>query len=247
MENIEFQYGSEEQGSKLAGVADLRFGRSPQLQRRAVRHGRLISTARFPARCRASQPPAATIRKLAELGAAAFRTTLPVQTRRRHRSGHARRKQHPELARRYQQQCRRLESRPIRIPRTWHDASTPQRPSCGRRRWRRLHRARRDRRIGPKDAGGLAGGPQRKPAGRTAANEPARRRDSRQPTRLRSNGLKLEFNRKPLTGRLAYLFRSGMRPARLDAEIRRAQFDIDAALDFGKALLAGSAWSGPAR
>ena len=58
-------------------------------------------------------------------------------------------------------------------------------------------------------------------------------------------GLKAEFDRKPVTGRLAYFFRSGKRPARLDAELKAPQFDIDAALDFGKALLAGSALERP--
>ena len=59
--------------------------------------------------------------------------------------------------------------------------------------------------------------------------------------------LKAEFDRKPVTGRFAYFFPSGKRPARLDAELKAPQFDIDAALDFGKALLAGSAVGAAAR
>ncbi len=57
--------------------------------------------------------------------------------------------------------------------------------------------------------------------------------------------LKAEFDRKPVTGRLAYFFPSGKRPAKLDAELKAPQFDIDAALGFGKALLAGSAVERP--
>src|SRR5262249_59909152 len=40
-------------------------------------------------------------------------------------------------------------------------------------------------------------------------------------------------------------FRSGNRPPRLDAQLSAQQFDFDAALDFGKALLAGSAIDRP--
>ena len=57
--------------------------------------------------------------------------------------------------------------------------------------------------------------------------------------------LKVELDRKPATGRLAYIFASGTQPARLDVEVKAAQFDIDAALDFGRALLAGSAVTRP--
>src|SRR6476469_3515946 len=63
--------------------------------------------------------------------------------------------------------------------------------------------------------------------------------------RIAVEGLKAEIDRRPLTGRMAYLFRSGTRPARLDAEIKAPQFDIDAAVAFGKALLAVSAMERP--
>ena len=57
--------------------------------------------------------------------------------------------------------------------------------------------------------------------------------------------LNLEFNRQPLTGRFAYFLPSGNCPARVDAELKAAQFDFDSALDFSKALLAGSALDRP--
>ena len=59
------------------------------------------------------------------------------------------------------------------------------------------------------------------------------------------DGLKLEFDRKPLTGRLVYFYPSGPRPARLDAEVSAPDLDLDAGLAFGKALLAGSAVERP--
>ncbi len=52
--------------------------------------------------------------------------------------------------------------------------------------------------------------------------------------------LTAEFERKPLSGRLLYAFAAGNRPARLEAELAAPELDIDAALAFGKALLAGS-------
>ena len=76
MENVEFQYGSEEQGFKLTGVADLKFGRDPRFQ--GVLSGRKIDVDRVVSGG-TSQTPVAVMRKLTELGTAAFRTTLPVQ------------------------------------------------------------------------------------------------------------------------------------------------------------------------
>src|SRR5262249_6263501 len=59
------------------------------------------------------------------------------------------------------------------------------------------------------------------------------------------DGLKLEFDRKPLSGRFAYFFRSGNQPARLDTEVSAPQVDLDAALDFGNSLLARSVLDRP--
>ena len=76
MEHVEFQYGSEEQGLKLTGVADFKFGARPRFN--AVVSGRQIDVDRADGEG-ARQPPAVTLRRLAELGAASFRTALPVQ------------------------------------------------------------------------------------------------------------------------------------------------------------------------
>ena len=78
MENVEFQYGSEEQGLKLTGVADFKFGTRPRFN--GILSGRQVDLDRAISGADATrQPPAAAIRKLVELGAAAFRTAVPIQ------------------------------------------------------------------------------------------------------------------------------------------------------------------------
>ena len=52
--------------------------------------------------------------------------------------------------------------------------------------------------------------------------------------------LKAEFDRKPIAGRLVYVFAAANKSAKLDAELNASELDIDAALGFGNALLAGS-------
>ena len=52
--------------------------------------------------------------------------------------------------------------------------------------------------------------------------------------------LQAAFDRKTVTGRLAYVFASGKQAAKLDAALNAPELDIDTALAFGHALLAGS-------
>src|SRR5262249_11558930 len=78
MQDIEFQFGSEEQGFRLTGVADFRFGARPRFN--AVLSGRQIDVDRAVSGPGAEkQAPAAVIRRLAALGTSAFRTSLPIQ------------------------------------------------------------------------------------------------------------------------------------------------------------------------
>ncbi|MFY9687053.1 MAG: AsmA-like C-terminal region-containing protein, partial [Pseudolabrys sp.] len=63
--------------------------------------------------------------------------------------------------------------------------------------------------------------------------------------RIAVEQLKAEFDRKPVAGRLAYTLASANREAKLDAELKAPQLDIDAALGFGRALLAGSTLERP--
>ena len=78
MEQVEFQYGSEEQGLKLTGVADFKFGKRPRFD--GVLSGRQVDLDRALASGDGSRPlPAAAIRELAELAGAVFRPSIPIQ------------------------------------------------------------------------------------------------------------------------------------------------------------------------
>ena len=78
MQQFEFQYGSEEQGLKLTGVADFKFGKHPRFD--GVLSGRQIDLDRALAGDDGSRPPpAAAIRKIAELAGGAFRPAIPIQ------------------------------------------------------------------------------------------------------------------------------------------------------------------------
>ncbi len=247
MEGIEFQYGSEEQGFKLSGVADFKFGARPRFD--GVLSGRQIDLDRAVAGTdTARQPPAAAIRKLAELGAAAFRTTMPVQ-----------------IGVGIDQVT--LGGNSVQNLRG-DISSTANGWTLDRLEFRApgMTQVRLSGRLDVKADGVAFTGPAEIDAadpkilaawleGRSET-APGDGRPKSVPMSLRGDvtlagdkiaveGLKAEFDRKPVTGRLAYFFPTGTRPARLDAELKAPQFDIDAALDFGKALLAGSALERP--
>src|SRR6185437_12492969 len=77
MEQVEFQYGSDEQAIKLSGTADFKFGVKPHFQ--GVLSGRQIDFDRVLENTGAPRPPpAAAFRTLAELAASAFRPTFPI-------------------------------------------------------------------------------------------------------------------------------------------------------------------------
>jgi large subunit ribosomal protein L24 len=63
--------------------------------------------------------------------------------------------------------------------------------------------------------------------------------------RIAVERLHAEFDRRALDGRLAYTFAAGNRPARLEASISAADFDVDAALAFAGNALAGAAVDRP--
>jgi uncharacterized protein involved in outer membrane biogenesis len=243
MENVEFQYGSDEQGFKLAGVAAFKFGARPHLD--SVLSGRQIDLDRAISGTDAvRQPPAAAIRKLAELGSAAFRTSLPIQIG-------------------------------VGIDQVTFGGNSVQNVrgdiSSSADGWKldrfefRAPGMTQVRLSGRLDVGadGVAfTGPAEIDAsdpkvlaawleGRSETSQGELRPMSLRgdvilaSDRIAVENLKAEIDRRPLTGRLAYLFRSGTRPARLDAEIKAPQFDIDATVAFGKALLAGSAMERP--
>ncbi|HET9175859.1 MAG TPA: AsmA-like C-terminal region-containing protein, partial [Pseudolabrys sp.] len=243
MENIEFQYGSEDQGTKLSGVANFDFGARPRLS--AILSGRQIDLDRAVSGSGGSkQLVGDTVRKLAELGASTLRTTLPVQlgvsidlvtlggnTIQNLRGDISNRGDGWDLD--------RLE---FRAP-----GMTQMRVSGHLAVSADSFRFNGPTELESSDAKALAawleGRSENQPGDlrpMSLSGEVAIAAD-----RIAVDGLKLEFNRKPLTGRFAYFLRSGDRPPRLEAQLSAQQFDFDAALDFGKALLAGSAIDRP--
>jgi large subunit ribosomal protein L24 len=239
MQNVDFLYGSEDRGFRLGGVADLTFGAHPRLN--AVLSGRQIDFDRAVSNADgARQPPAAVIRRLAELAGAAYRPALPFQVG-------------------------------VGIDQLTLGGGTVQNLrgdisssgngwSLDKLEFRApgLTQVRLSGRLaveadtvafsGPAEietsdprtlAGWLEG------RGETASGE-LRPFSLRGDVTLASDKvaidqLKVELDRKPATGRLAYRFAAAGTPARLDAALTAAQLDIDAALDFGRAMLAGSA------
>jgi len=63
--------------------------------------------------------------------------------------------------------------------------------------------------------------------------------------RLAVDRLEAKFDRKAVEGRLLYAFATGQRPARLDAAITAAEFDLDGALAFVNNALAGTTFDRP--
>ena len=244
MDNLEFQYGSEEQGFKLTGVADLKFGRNPRFQ--GVLSGRQIDVDRvISGSGGATQSPVAVMRKLTELGTAAFRTTLPVQlglgidlvTL----GGNSIQNLRGDIS--SSAEGWNLERFEFRAP-----GMTQVRVSG-----RLAVNANDVAFTGPAEI--ESSDPKILAAWLESRSESQQNGDLR-PMSLRGDlalssekiavdRLSLEFNRQPLTGRFAYFLPSGNRPARVDAELTANQFDFDSALEFSKALLAGSVLDRP--
>jgi large subunit ribosomal protein L24 len=244
MDNLEFQYGSEEQGFKLTGVADLKFGRNPRFQ--GVLSGRQIDVDRvISGSGGATQSPVAVMRKLTELGTAAFRTTLPVQlglgidlvTL----GGNSIQNLRGDIS--SSGEGWNLERFEFRAP-----GMTQVRVSG-----RLAVNANDVAFTGPAEI--ESSDPKILAAWLESRSESQQNGDLR-PMSLRGDlalssekiavdRLSLEFNRQPLTGRFAYFLPSGNRSARVDAELTANQFDFDSALEFSKALLAGSVLDRP--
>jgi uncharacterized protein involved in outer membrane biogenesis len=243
MDNIEFQYGSEDQGTRLSGVANFNFGEHPRLS--AVLSGRQIDLDRAVSGTGGSkQPVGYTVRKLAELGASTLRTTLPVQL------GLS-----IDLVTLGGNSIQNLRGDISNSGDGW-DLDRLEFRAPGMTQMRVSGHL-----TVSADSFGFNGPAELESSDAKALAAWLEGRSENQPGDLRPmslsgdvaiaadriavDGLKLEFNRRPLTGRFAYFFRSGDRSPRLDAQLSAQQFDFDAALDFGKALLAGSAIDRP--
>ncbi|HEY5166806.1 MAG TPA: AsmA-like C-terminal region-containing protein [Pseudolabrys sp.] len=238
MKQVEFQYGSEEHGLKLTGVADFKFGKRPRFD--GVLSGRQIDLDRALAASDGSRPlPAAAIRELAELGGAAFRPTIPIQI------GVG---------------IDQIMLGGNTIQNLRGDISTDAHGwNLDRFEFRApgFTQVRLSGHLAVGAGGVVFSGPAEIDAGdpKVLAAWLEGRAETAQgdlrPLSLRGEvtlgsekvaveRLKAEFDRKTIAGRLAYVFAAGTLPAQLDAELNAPELDIDAALGFGKALLAGS-------
>jgi uncharacterized protein involved in outer membrane biogenesis len=237
MQNFEFDYGSRDGGLKLTGVADFKFGKRPRFD--GVLSGRQFDLDRALGGEGAQAPPAAAIGKLAQLAGGAFRPAIPIQIG-------------------------------IGIDQVTLGGDTVQNLrgdiSTGAQGWNldrfefrapgftqvRVsgHLAVSDDRVaftGPAEI--KANNPKALAAwleGRSNVEKgdlkplSLRGQLTLASDRIAVERLNAEFERKTVTGRFAYAFAAGTRPARLDAALHAPELDIDTALGFGKALLAGS-------
>ena len=238
IQNVDFLYGSEDQGIKLTGDAEFTFGKNPSFN--GVLSGRQIDLDRFLMSDDGGRvPPAAALRRLAEREGGAFRPAFPVQVG-------------------------------VGIDQVTLGGSSLQNfrgdisSDAGGWNLDRLEfrapgftQVRLSGQLAVDDSRIAFTGPTeidtRDPKALAAWLEG--RGDVAQgelrPLSLRGDitigseriaieRLKAEFDRKSISGRLIYDFAAGKRPTRLDAELDAPELDFDAALDFGKALLAGS-------
>ncbi len=242
MQQVEFQYGSEEQGLKLTGVADFKFGKRPRFD--GVLSGRQIDLDRVLATGDGVRPlPAAALRQLAELGGGVFRPSIPIQIG-------------------------------VGIDQITLGGGTVQNlrgdittDASGWNLDRFEFRApgftqvRLSGHLAVDAAGVAFTGPAqidandpKALAGWLEGNGDTAQQDPR-PMKLRGDvtlasdrlaieRLQAEFDRKTMTGRFVYTF-AGAQPAKLDAALNAPELDIDAALGFGNALLAGSSVERP--
>ena len=243
MQNVDFLYGSEDRGFRLGGVADLTFGAHPRfngvLSGRQIDFDRAVSSSDG-----AGQSPAAVISKLVELAGTAYRPALPFQIG-------------------------------VGIDQVTLGGGTVQNLrgdiSSSGSGWNLdklefrapgLTQARLSGRLAVNDDHVAFSGPIEIETSNPRAlavwlegrNESAYGKV--RPLSLRGDAtfasdriaveqLKVELDRKPAAGRLTYRFAADGKPARLDAQLTAAQFDVDAALDFGRAMLAGSTFARP--
>ena len=238
MEQFEFQYGSDEQALKLTGVADFKFGKNPRFD--GVLSGRQIDLDRVLAGSDGVRPPpAAAIRKIAELAGGAFRPAVPIQIGigidQVSLGGNSVTNVRGDIS--TDAKGWNLDRFEFRAP------GFTQVKLSG-------HLAVAGDGVnftGPAEV--EAGDPKALAAwleGRTEATQgDMRPLTLRGDVTLGSDRIAVErlqavFDRKTVTGRLAYVFAAGKRVAKLDAVLNAPELDIDAALGFGKALLAGS-------
>jgi large subunit ribosomal protein L24 len=237
MQDFEFQYGSQDKGFRLAGVADLRFGKQPRFK--GVLSGGQIDLDRALAEGDGRQlRPATAILKLTQLAGGAFRSSIPIQVGigidQATLGGDTVQNLRGDLS--TDAKGWNLDRFEFRAP------GYTQVHVSG-------HLAIDDNRV---NFTGPAELKTNNPKALTAWLEgrPPSGQNDLQPMSLRGDltlasdkiaidRLSAEFDRKAISGNFTYVFAAGANPARLDAVLKAPDLDIDAAFGFGKALLAG--------
>ncbi len=236
MQKVEFHYGSRDKGFKLTGVADFKFGKQPRFD--SVLSGDRIDLDRALAENSGPSPPAIAIRKLAKFAGGGFHPGIPIKV------GIA-----IDQATLGNDTVQNLRGDISTDAAGWNlDRFEFRAPGFTQARVSG-HLTVADGRInftGPAEL--KTNDPKALTAwleGRPAAQNDLRPLSLRGDLTLASDKvaidrLSAEFDRKPITGNITYVFAAGDRRARLDVALKAADLDIDAGLGFGKALLAGS-------
>jgi len=246
IEQIEYLYGSEEQGLKLTGVADFKFGSNARFD--GVLSGRQIDLDRVLIGSDGTRPPpAAAIRELIELGGGAFRPGFPialgigidqitlggntVQNLRGDISSDAKGWSLDRFEFRAPGYTQVRLSGHLAVGADGVAFTGPAEIEAN------------DPKVLAAWLEGRSDVPVTPPIDLRTLN--LRGDVTLGSEKVAIEQLKAEFDRKTISGRLSYVFAAGREQAKLDAALNAPELDIDAALGFGKALLAGSAMQRP--
>jgi large subunit ribosomal protein L24 len=238
LEQIEFQYGSEERAAKLDGAAEVKFGERPRLQgalsARQIDLDRLIATPDVPRRL-----PAAGTQALAELLSGAMRPTIPtsltVSVDAVTLGGAVLQGVGTDL--RSDGRSWRLDKLDFRAP-GFTKVGVSGQLDFGAKGLSFAGAASIDANDPRALIAWLAGQPA---ATGQAQIRPWRARGNvtLAADRIAVEQLHSEFDRGILEGRLAYVWPSADRPASLDADVRANEIDFDALLGFADGAFSG--------
>jgi uncharacterized protein involved in outer membrane biogenesis len=238
MQDLQFKYGSEDKGFTLTGDADLRFAPHPHFQ--GVLSARQIDLDSTLAGDDGTQPPpAAALRKIAELAGGAFRPPIPTQIGigidQITLGGDAVQNVRGDIS--TDAKGWSLDRFEFRAP-GYTQVRLSGRLAVAADRVAFTGPASLKTNYPKQLTAWLEGRP---PAGKGPLRPLSLRGDLTLATdKVAVEHLAAEIDRKSVTGGFVYLFAAGKRPTRLDAALHAPDLDIDAVLGFGRALLAGS-------
>ncbi len=234
MENLEFQYGAEEQGLKLTGVADVKFGKNPRVD--GVLSGRQIDLDRVLTGADGIRPlPGAASRALAEMAGGAIWPAVPVNVGvgidQATLGGATVTNLRGDIS--SDAQGWNLDRFEFRAP--------------GFTQVRLSGHLTGVEFSGPADIESadpkaLAAWLQGRAEGVPGDIRPMRLRGDVTigTEKFGVERLTAEFDRKTVAGRVAYFFGTPTKTAKLDAQLNAPELDVDAAIGFGNILIAGS-------